>query len=398
MDQTQIIAETNQVTAQIYKPLPVVLAKGEGAWVWDSDGTRYLDCLAAYSAVNQGHCHPAIVEALTAQASTMALTSRAFHNDQMGVFLKTLCDLTQMDKAIPMNSGAEAVETAIKAMRLWGYSTKNIAEDKAEIIVASDNFHGRTTTIVSFSSEADYKDNFGPFTGGFITVPYGDSTAMEQAITDNTVGVLIEPIQGEAGIIVPPDGYLKKLRQLCDDNNILLGLDEIQTGLGRTGQLLASDHENIRGDLLMLGKALSGGMYPVSACLGRADVMDLFTPGSHGSTFGGNPLASAVGIAALNVLTSECLATKAAVQGARLIEALRGINSPIIHDIRGKGLMIGIALTCPARPYCETLMNDHRILVKETHENVIRIAPPLIINDDQMTALIDSLRIVLSTA
>ena len=398
MDQTQIIADTNKVTAQIYKPLPVVLDRGEGAWVWDTDGTRYLDCLAAYSAVNQGHSHPKIIAALCEQAGQLALTSRAFHNDRMGVFLERLCALTKMDMAIPMNSGAEAVETAIKAMRLWGYSSKNIDEDRAEIIIASNNFHGRTTTIVSFSSEDEYKRHFGPLTGGFVSVEYGDAGALEAAITPHTVGFLVEPIQGEAGIIVPPEGYLKACRDICERHDILLAVDEIQTGLGRTGAMLACDHENIRPDLLMLGKALSGGVYPVSACLGTRDVMGLFQPGMHGSTFGGNPLASAVGLAALEVLVEECLPTKAALQGERLMQALSSFNSPYIRDIRGKGLMIGIELTTPARPFCETLMRDHHILVKETHENVIRIAPPLIIDEDQMHLLIQALRKVLSQA
>lgn len=396
MKQSDIIDRTNQVTAQIYKPLPVVLAKGEGAWVWDTDGTRYLDCLAAYSAVNQGHAHPKIIDALSEQAAALSLTSRAFHNDKMGVFLEKLCALTDMDMAIPMNSGAEAVETAIKAMRLWGYKTKNIPENSAEILVASQNFHGRTTTIVSFSSEAEYKEHFGPLTGGFTTIPYGDAAALRSAIGPNTAGFLVEPIQGESGIVVPPDGYMADIREICTQHQILLAVDEIQTGLGRTGALLACDHDKTRPDLLMLGKALSGGVYPVSACLGTRDVMGLFKPGMHGSTYGGNPLASAVGMAALDVITDECLPTKAALQGARLMEALTTLNSPHIQEVRGKGLMIGVELNGPARPFCETLMAEHQILVKETHENVIRIAPPLVIDEGQMTLLIDGLRSILS--
>ncbi|OQY51661.1 MAG: ornithine--oxo-acid transaminase [Desulfobacteraceae bacterium 4572_89] len=366
--------------ANNYKPLDVVLNRGEGIWVWDVDGKRYMDCLSAYSAVNQGHCHPEIVKALTEQAGKLSLTSRAFRNDQLSLFYKELCDLTHSHKVLPMNSGAEAVETAIKTVRKWGY-TKGIAENKAEIIVCDNNFHGRTITIVSFSSDPGAKKGFGPFTPGFKSIPFGDADALKTAITKNTIAFMVEPIQGEAGVIIPPDGYLKEVRQICSENNVVLILDEIQTGLGRTGKLLAEEHESIEADMTLIGKALSGGLYPVSAVLSNTEIMDVLNPGEHGSTFGGNPLACAVARAALKVLVKEKMVENSAAMGDYFLEGLKTLKNPLIKEVRGRGLMIGlefISNKVDVRAYCENL-KDKGLLCKETHENIIRFAPPLVV-------------------
>ena len=391
------IALAQEYGAHNYHPLDVVLTKGSGVWVEDIDGKRYLDCLSAYSAVNQGHSHPRIVAALVEQANTLALTSRAFHNDRLGPFLKKLCNLTGFDRALPMNSGAEAVETALKAVRKWGYTVKGVPEDEAEILVATDNFHGRTTAIVGFSTEPQYRSGFGPFPPGFRVVPYGDADALADAMTDRTVAFLVEPIQGEAGIRVPPDGYLRRAREICDQHGALLVLDEIQTGLGRTGRLMAFEHEGIRPDAVTIGKALSGGLYPVSAFLASAEVMGVFNPGDHGSTFGGNPLACAVAEAALDVLVDEGLADRAAELGPWFMDELRAIDSPHVHEVRGRGLLIGVELkheTGPARPFCERL-RDLGVLAKETHEHVIRFAPPLVIGREELGWALGHIRTVL---
>jgi ornithine--oxo-acid transaminase len=382
----EYLAEAECFSAHNYHPLPVVLERGEGEWVWDVDGKKYLDCLSAYSAVNQGHRHPAIVAAAKEQLDKLTLTSRAFHNDQMGPFLRQLCELTGYEKALPMNTGAEAVETAIKAVRRWGYQVKAIPDDKAEIIVCENNFHGRTTTIVSFSSEESYRAGFGPLTPGFLLIPYGDIEALEKAITPNTAGFLVEPMQGEGGVVMPPDGYLKAAYDLCRASRVLFMADEIQTGLGRTGKLFASEWEGVRADVVMVGKALSGGFYPVSAALADAEVMDVFKPGDHGSTFGGNPLGAAIASAALTVLTEEKLADRALEVGSWFMDQLRSIESPHVELVRGKGLLVGVVVKAssgPARPFCEDLM-DRGILAKETHEQVIRFAPPLTVAKDTL--------------
>lgn len=372
------IALEEQYGAHNYHPLEVVVQKARGAWVYDVEGRKYLDCLAAYSAVNQGHCHPKILKALQAQAKKVTLTSRAFRNDQLPLLYKALHDLTGYDTSLPMNSGAEAVETAVKAARKWGYTIKGIPENQAEIICASDNFHGRTTTIVSFSTEPQYREGFGPFTPGFRIVKYGDIDALRLAINKNTAAFLVEPIQGEAGIIVPPEGYLREAAQLCKENNVLLVVDEIQSGLGRSGRLFAFEYEGIRPDMVIIGKALGGGFYPISAVLARKDVLGVFRPGDHGSTFGGNPLAAATALAALKVLKEEKLAERSFRLGNYFMKKLRAIRSPHLKQVRGKGLWIGLVLDTNARPYCETLMKEG-VLCKETHENVIRFAPPLVI-------------------
>ncbi len=372
----QYLDEVNAVSAKNYKPLPVVIEKGQGAWVWDVEGKKYLDCLSAYSALNQGHNHPRLVAAAKAQLDRVTLTSRAFHNDQMGPFLAQLTALTGFKRALPMNTGAEAVETAIKAARKWGYKVKGVAADKAEIIVCAGNFHGRTTTIISFSTEAQYRDGFGPLTPGFKIITYGDAAALEKAITPNTVAFLVEPIQGEGGVLLPPAGYLKKVREICTRNRVLFIADEIQTGLGRTGKMFACEWEGVRPDAMTLGKALSGGLYPVSAFVADEEVMGVFNPGDHGSTFGGNPLGAAIGRAALSVLVEEKLAARAHELGEWFMGELRKIESSNIKDVRGKGLLIGVELTSPARPYCEALA-DRGILCKETHDLVVRFAPPL---------------------
>jgi len=389
----ELIALEKQFGANNYKPLDVVLTRGEGAWVWDVEGRKYLDCLAAYSAVNQGHCHPRLVRAMVEQAQRLALTSRAFRNDKLGPFYELLCGLTHSRKALPMNSGAEAVETAIKAVRKWGYTRKGIPEDKAEIVACTDNFHGRTVTIVSFSTEQDYRRNFGPFTPGFAVARYGDLNSLRQAITPNTVGVMVEPIQGEAGIIIPPEGYLRGVRALCDEYGVAMICDEIQTGLGRTGRMLAEDHENVRADIVVIGKALSGGMYPVSAVLARGEMLDVFQPGEHGSTYGGNPLACAVATEALRVLVDERLAENAARLGPIALERIRALRSPHIKEVRGRGLMIGIELhdnAGGARRFCERL-KDIGVLCKETHGTIIRIAPPLIITEAELDWMLERL-------
>jgi ornithine--oxo-acid transaminase len=379
------IAQEKALGAMNYKPLDVVLARGEGVYVWDVEGRRYLDCLSAYSAVNQGHRHPKILQALIDQASRLTLTSRAFRNDQLASFYQEICALTGAHKVLPMNSGAEAVETALKLARKWGYQVKGVAADQAEIIVCANNFHGRTVTIVGFSSDPASRDGFGPFTPGFRTIPFGDAAALEAAIGPNTVAFLVEPIQGEAGVIVPPPGYLKKARALCTKHNVLFILDEIQTGLGRTGKLLAEEHEGVEADLTLLGKALSGGFYPVSAVLSNNEVMSVLHPGEHGSTFGGNPLACAVARTALRVLVEEGMIENAARVGARLKTALQDIRSNQIKDVRGYGLLIGVELVPEAggaRAVCERLMT-RGLLCKETHDHTIRISPPLILTDEQ---------------
>lgn len=366
-----------------YRPLDVVIERAEGVWVYDIEGKRYLDCLAAYSAVNQGHCHPKILQTLYEQAARVTLTSRAFRNEQLPLLYKDLHDLTGFDKALPMNSGAEAVETAVKTARKWGYKLKGIPEDKAEIIVCAGNFHGRTITAVSFSSDSQYRDGFGPFTPGFKIVPFGDSNALRKAITPNTCAFLVEPIQGEAGIVIPPNGFLREAAAICRENQVLLMLDEIQSGLGRTGKLFAYMHEGITPDILIVGKALAGGFYPVSAVLGSSEIMGVFKPGDHGSTFGGNPLACALARTALQVLTEERLVERSAELGAYFLERLQTLQNPSIKEIRGKGLWIGIELHGSARPYCEELMTEG-LLCKETHDTVIRLAPPLTITKPEI--------------
>ncbi len=372
--------------AMNYRPLDVVLAKGQGIWLWDVDGNKYMDCLSAYSAINQGHCHPRILAALKDQAEKLTLTSRAFRNDQLGLFYKELCALTHSHMVLPMNSGAEAVESCIKAVRKWGYKDKGVPEGKAEIIVCANNFHGRTITIVGFSTEAQYRDGYSPFTPGFVIIPFGDDKALERAITQNTVAFMVEPIQGEAGIIMPPKGYLKRVRQICTSHNIAMITDEIQTGLGRTGRLLAEEHEGVEADLTMIGKALSGGFYPISAVLSNREVLGVFQPGDHGSTFGGNPLACAVARAALKVLVEEGMIENAAAMGEYMMKSLSALKSTFIKEVRGKGLLIGVELhkdAGGARRFCEALMKKG-LLCKETHENVIRFAPPLIIRKDEV--------------
>jgi ornithine--oxo-acid transaminase len=380
--------------AHNYHPLDVVIASAAGVWVHDVEGKKYLDCLAAYSAVNQGHCHPRLERVMKEQAARVTLTSRAFRNDQLGLLYKDLVEMTGLEKVLPMNSGAEAVETAIKAARKWGYKTKGIPEGKAEIVVCENNFHGRTTTIVGFSSEEQYKDGFGPFTPGFRMIPYGDIEALRAAIGPNTCAFLVEPIQGEAGIIIPPDGYLKKAEALCREANVLLLLDEIQSGLGRTGKLFACEWENVRPDGLIIGKALAGGFYPVSAFVSRKDVMDVFHPGDHGSTFGGNPLACAIAREALAIIRDERLVENAAKQGAYFLERLRTIRCDRLKEIRGRGLWIGIELDRPARRDCEAL-KERGMLCKETHAHTIRIAPPLVIQREEVDWAFEQLRAVL---
>ena len=382
---TDFLALEAEYGASNYKPLDVVLTRGEGVYVWDVDGKRYLDGLSAYSAVNQGHCHPKILAAMVEQAGRLTLTSRAFRNDQLGLFYEELCALTGSHKALPMNSGAEAVESALKVARKWGYEVKGVARDRAEIIVAAGNFHGRTVAIVGFSSDPSARDGFGPFAPGFRTVPFGDAEALEAAITPQTVAFLVEPIQGEAGVIIPPPGYLKRARELCTRHNVILILDEIQTGLGRTGKLLAEEHEGVEADLTLIGKALSGGFYPVSAVLSNSEVMGVLHPGEHGSTFGGNPLACAVARAALRVLVEEGMIENAARVGARLQANLAAIKAGGVKAVRGRGLMIAVELHAEAggaRRVCEALQR-RGLLAKETHEHIIRIAPPLILTEAQ---------------
>ncbi len=382
---SRLIQQAETWTAHNYHPLPVVLVRGEGVWVYDPDGNRYMDMLSAYSALNQGHRHPRIVQALKDQADRITLTSRAFHNELFGPFCEKLCRLAGMEMALLMNSGAEAVETAIKTARKWGYKIKKVPKDRAEIIVCENNFHGRTTTIVGFSSEDQYREDFGPFTPGFRMIPYGDLKALEKAINPGTVALLIEPIQGEAGILVPPEGFLRKAADLCRKNRVLLVADEIQTGFGRTGRMFACDHEGVKPDLFVVGKALGGGILPVSGVVGSREALGLFRPGDHGSTFGGNPLACAVGIAALDVLVGEKLSERSAEMGTHFMDRLRALRSPKVREIRGKGLLIGVEIKeehGTARPYCEKLMGLG-ILAKETHHQVIRFAPPLVITREE---------------
>jgi ornithine--oxo-acid transaminase len=372
--------------AHNYAPLPVVLTRGEGVYVWDVEGRVYLDMMSAYSALSFGHGHPRLLAALRTQAARLAVTSRAFHTDRLGPFLKRLCELTGMDSVLPMNTGAEAVETALKAARKWAYTVKAVPADHAEIIVCDGNFHGRTITIVGFSSEAQYRNGFGPFPAGFIRIPFGDSSALERAIRPNTAAFLVEPIQGEGGIVVPPSGYLKRCAEICREQRVLLLCDEVQTGLGRTGRILACEHEGVQADGLILGKALGGGLLPVSAFLARRELMDVFTPGDHGSTFGGNPLAAAVGLEALNVLVEESLAERAAELGSYLLKRLRELDSPLIRSVRGRGLLTGLEIDTRyigSRDLCLALLR-HGILTKDTHETVIRFAPPLIIAREQI--------------
>jgi ornithine--oxo-acid transaminase len=398
MDTTSFIQLEDEYGAHNYYPLDVVLTSGKGVWVYDLEGRRYLDCLSSYSALNQGHVHPRILQAMVEQASRLTLTSRAFRNDQLPLFYKELSVITGYAKSLPMNSGAEAVETAIKLSRKWAYLVKHVPRYQAEIIVAAGNFHGRTTSIVSFSTEPSYREDFGPFTPGFVIVPYQDADAIENAITPNTAAVMLEPIQGEGGVIVPPAGYLKRVSDLCQQNNVLFIADEIQTGLGRTGKLFAVQYENVRPDIIIIGKALSGGFYPISAILADRDLMDLFQPGEHGSTFGGNPLAAAVARAALQVIVEEKLSDNAAEVGEYFYDQLAEINSPNIKEVRGKGLLLGVELhkaAGGARRFCEALQSAG-ILAKETHQHVIRFAPPLIIDKDTIDWAMPAIRHVLT--
>ncbi|TIH12462.1 ornithine--oxo-acid transaminase [Marinifilum sp. JC120] len=399
MKQSDYIELEDKFGAQNYKPLDVVIERGEGVWVWDVEGNKYMDCLSAYSAVNQGHCHPRIKKAMQDQLDKLTLTSRAFRNDQLGLFYEELCSLTNSHKILPMNSGAEAVETAIKAVRKWGYMVKGVPDDRAEIIVCADNFHGRTISIVGFSTDPVSRRGFGPFTPGFKVIPFGDHKALENAITPDTVGFLLEPIQGEAGVIIPPDGYLKKVRKICTANNVTLILDEIQTGLGRTGRLLAEEHEGIEADITLIGKALSGGFYPVSAVLSNSEVLGVLKPGEHGSTFGGNPLACAVAREAMKVLKEENLIRNADEMGQRFLSGLNSISNSKIREVRGRGLLLAVEFKLDAggaRQYCEKLKASG-LLCKETHDNIIRFAPPLVITADQVDWALERIKPVLST-
>jgi len=398
MNTQDFINMEEQYGAHNYHPLDVVIERAEGVWVYDVDGKRYLDCLSSYSAVNQGHVHPEILNALLEQAKKVTLTSRAFRNDQLPLLYKELSEMTGYDMSLPMNSGAEAVETAVKLARKWAYRVKGVPRHQAEIIVAGGNFHGRTVTIVSFSTEPLYRDDFGPFTPGFVIVKYGDADALEKAITPNTAAVMLEPIQGEAGVIIPPAGYLKTVSEICKQNNVLFMADEIQTGLARTGKLFASQHEDVRPDVVIVGKALAGGFYPVSAVLADKPLLGLFTPGEHGSTFGGNPLAAAVARASLKVIRDEKLAERSAQLGEYFIEQLSEIPSPHVKEVRGKGLLIGVELKPEAngaRRFCEALKGKG-ILAKETHDNVIRFAPPLVIDKETIDWALPSIREVLN--
>ena len=379
----ELIALEETYGAHNYDPLDVVIERAEGVWVYDVEGKRYLDCLAAYSALNQGHCHPRILKALIEQARKVTLTSRAFRNAQLPLLYKDLHDLTGMEMTLPMNSGAEAVETALKAARKWGHTKKGIPDGKAEIIVSAGNFHGRTITVISFSTDDQYRKGFGPLTPGFRTIPFGDARALREAITPNTCAFLSEPIQGEAGIIIPPDGFLREAAAICRENHVLLMLDEIQSGLGRTGKLFAYMHEDVKPDVLIVGKALGGGFYPVSAVLAAREILGVFEPGDHGSTFGGNPLACAVARTALRVLIEEKLVERSAELGSYFLAKLQSLRSPLIREVRGRGLWIAVELHAEARKYCEAL-KEQGVLCKETHANIIRIAPPLIIRRDEI--------------
>jgi ornithine--oxo-acid transaminase len=392
---TEFIDLENTYGAHNYKPLDVVLESASGVWVTDIEGKKYLDCLAAYSAVNQGHCHPRLLRALIEQAKKVTLTSRAFRNEQLPLLYKEVHDLTGFGMMLPMNTGAEAVETAVKTARKWGYSAKRIPENQAEIIVCANNFHGRTVTEVSFSSDEQYRLGFGPYTPGFKIIPFGDAEALRKAVTPNTCAFLVEPIQGEAGIVIPPHGYLRAASEICKSNNVLMIVDEIQSGLGRTGRLFAYMHEGITPDIVIVGKALSGGFYPVSAVLSSSEILGVFKPGDHGSTFGGNPLGCAVAREALKVLVDENLCDKSADLGAYFLDRLRTISAPCVHQVRGKGLWIGIELNVPARPYCERL-KGLGVLCKETHEKVIRVAPPLVITSLEIDWAFDRIAKVLT--
>ena len=388
-----LITLENIYAASNYQPLPVVLSRGEGVWLWDDAGKRYLDMMSAYSAVSFGHSNPVLLDVLVQQASRLAVTSRAFHTDKLGPFLARICEVTGLDQALPMNTGAEAVETAIKAARKWAYAVKGVERDCAEIIVCAGNFAGRTTTIVGFSSEAQYRDGFGPFAGGFTAEPFGDHAALEAAITPNTAAFLVEPVQGEAGIIVPPAGYLARCAEICKRHNVLLICDEVQTGMGRTGADFAFQHDGIRPDAITLGKALGGGFLPVSAFVATLDVMQVFKPGDHGSTFGGNPLGAAVGLAAIDYLIDNSLSARAAEMGAYLLKHLRGIDSPLITAVRGKGLFVGVEVDpkrVTARAVCEALLR-HGVLSKDTHGTVIRFAPALTIGRGELDMAVDAL-------
>ncbi|MGY0575214.1 ornithine--oxo-acid transaminase [Bradyrhizobium sp. RDM12] len=393
-----LLATEARFGAHNYQPIGVVLTRGEGVWVWDTEGDRYLDCLSAYSAVSQGHCHPKILAAMVEQAHRLTLTSRAFHNDQLALFYEEIAALTGSHKVLPMNSGAEAVESAIKSVRKWGYEVKGVPDGQAEIVVCADNFHGRTLGVVGFSTDAETRGHFGPFAPGFRIIPFGDAAALAAAITQNTVAFLVEPIQGEAGVIIPPAGYFTRARELCTAHNIMLVLDEIQTGLGRTGKLLAEQHEGIEADVTLLGKALSGGFYPVSAVLSNNDVLGTLRPGQHGSTFGGNPLACAVARAAMRVLVEEGMIENAATQGARFLQGLNDIRANTIREVRGRGLMLAVELhpeAGRARRYCEALQAKG-ILAKDTHEHTIRIAPPLVITSDQVDWALEQFAAILT--
>lgn len=389
----EIIEQTNTFGAPNYLPLPIVISEAEGIWVKDPEGNRYLDMLSAYSAVNQGHRHPKIIQALKDQADRVTLTSRAFHSDQLGPWYEKICKLANKEMVLPMNTGAEAVETAIKAARRWAYDVKGVEDNKAEIIAMNGNFHGRTMAAVSLSSEKEYQRGYGPLLGGFKLVDFGDIEQIKSAITPNTAAVLIEPIQGEAGINVPEDGYLKQIREVCDENNVLFIADEIQAGLGRTGKLFATDWDNVQPDMYILGKALGGGVFPISCIVGNKEILEVFNPGSHGSTFGGNPLACAVSVAALDVLIDEKLSERSLELGTYFKEELQKIDHPSIKEVRGKGLLIGIELTEDARPYCEKL-KELGLLCKETHDTVIRFAPPLIIEKEDLDWALDQVKSV----
>ncbi len=395
MSATEFIEIEKKYGAHNYHPLPVVISKASGVWVWDVDGKKYIDMLSSYSAINQGHLHPRIVKAAAEQLEKVSLTSRAFSNDKMGPFLKKLCDLSGMEMALPMNTGAEAVETAIKLARRWGHQKKGISEDAGEIIVCENNFHGRTTTIISFSSDQDSRKGFGPFTPGFVTIPYNDIKAFEEAINSNTIGILVEPIQGEAGINVPSPGYLKELRRICTEKGILLILDEIQTGFARTGKMFAFEHEGIKPDVLCVGKALGGGLYPVSAALSSRELFTVFTPGSHGSTFGGNPLACAIADTSLDVLVEERLAERSTKMGAYFVKKLEALNCSAVKEIRAKGLLIGVEFKLAAgetvRPVCQKLMEEG-VLAKDTHDKTIRFAPPLTISEEEVDWAIERIK------
>ncbi|MDQ0155387.1 ornithine--oxo-acid transaminase [Robertmurraya andreesenii] len=390
-----IIEQTNRYGANNYHPLPIVISKAEGVWVEDPEGNKYMDMLSAYSAVNQGHRHPKIIEALKEQADKVTLTSRAFHNDQLGPWYEMICKLTDKDMALPMNTGAEAVETALKAARRWAYDVKGVADNQAEIIACIGNFHGRTMTAVSLSSDEEYKRGFGPMLPGIKLIPYGDLDALKAAITPNTAAFLIEPIQGEAGIVIPPEGFLKAAYQLCKENNVLFIADEIQAGLARTGKMFACEWENVTPDMYILGKALGGGVFPISCVVADKDILGVFNPGSHGSTFGGNPMACAVSIASINVLVEEKLAERSLRLGEYFKAKLKEINNSIIKEVRGRGLFIGVELHEAARPYCEKL-KDEGLLCKETHDTVIRFAPPLVISEEDLDWAIERIKKILS--